>query len=194
MTGGRPERGREEDIREGGEVTWDQGGRRLGWAGGENVGLLVGYVPDYRTACRRQGGRTDDNPFWDVQHPERTERQFGVGLKGYGTGQCGCWGVSREKFDGRNLHPGIRRVQGRRDAGAKPIPRQSCAVLPGLPQLFSRGDTSVRSEHHRMPAGDGGEALEHCQMLPGAGRWSDNLGRGGSDEKAIEGGLYCRKQ
>ena len=42
-----------------------------GQAGEENTGLLVGDVPGYGTGFRRRGGRTDENPFWDLQYPER---------------------------------------------------------------------------------------------------------------------------
>ena len=53
---------------------------------------------------------------------ERTERRFGVCVKRDGTSQCGCWGISGNKTDGRNLQPGIDRIQGFRDAGADPAP------------------------------------------------------------------------
>ena len=46
----------------------------------------------------------------------------------------------------------------------------------------------VRSERHRMPAGDGGEAMVHRRMLPGTGQRHNNLGRGGGYGGAAEGG------
>ena len=89
------------------------------------------------------GGRMDINPFWDIQYPERTERRFGGDVKRDGTGQCGCWSVSRNKDYGQNLHPGIFWVQGRCDAGAKPTLRRRHAILPGIPHLLSPSDTLV---------------------------------------------------
>ena len=84
------------------------------------------------------GGKGGDtNPFRDVQYPERTERQFGVGVKRDGSVQHGRWGVSGEKNDDRDLHPGIGLVQGHCDAGTVMTPRRNRAVLQGLYQLFS---------------------------------------------------------
>ena len=44
-----------------------------------------------------------------------------------------------------------------------------------------------------MPTGNGGDALVHCRMLPGAWRRGNNLGRGNGSEEAPEGDIvdYC---
>ena len=118
----------------------------------------------------------------NAQHPERTERRFGVGVKRDGAGQYGCRGVSRDYIYGRHLYLGIGRIQGRRDVGAEPTPRRRHAVIPGLPQRCGRGDTPVWRERHCVPTGDGGEALVHRRILPGAGRGGPDSGRGNDGE------------
>ena len=89
------------------------------------------------------------------------EQRFGVGIKSYGTSQCGCLVFFRNKTEGRNLHPWIGWIQGRCDADAEPAPWRRYAILLGLPFLRSQGDTPVWRERHRMTAGDGEEALVH---------------------------------
>ena len=61
------------------------------------MGPLVGDVPEYGTGCiwRDRGEGAESNLFRGLQHPERTEWRFGVGVKKNGSDKHGCWGVSR---------------------------------------------------------------------------------------------------
>ena len=59
---------------------------------------------------------------------------------------------------------------------------RTCTVIPGPHLLRSRGNTPVWCERHRVETGDGGEALVHCLMLPGARRRGENLRCGGGNK------------
>ena len=105
MTVGRPAQGREGEIGEGGrhgiraDIGWGQ-------TGGENMGPLLGDVPEYRRGRRRQGGgRRVADQFWDIQRPEQTERRFGIGITRDGAGQYGHRGFPRDKVDIPYCHP-----------------------------------------------------------------------------------------
>ena len=101
-------------------------------------------------------------------------------------------GFPGDEFYRRYIYPGIVWLQVSRDVNNKTTPRRRHNILSGLSQLCDRGDTPVRSERHRVPTDDGGLVLIHCQILPGAGRKRDNLGRGGEDGKKTKGGrAYC---
>ena len=72
-------RGRREAGWSGGERTRTDGGgirskaavgRVSRQAGGVNMGPLGRDVPEYGTGCRRRGGRTETDPFQDIQYPE----------------------------------------------------------------------------------------------------------------------------
>ena len=179
-----------EEIGEG-RAEPERGGQRVGQAGREDTGASVGDNPEYGTGCRRRGGGAD--PVREVQHPEQEERRFVVNVKGDGESYHGRRGISRDEIDGQDLHPWIGWIQGRRNVGAEPTLRWRRTVLQGFPELCSREDTPVWRKRHCMPTGNGGEALVHCQMLPGAGRRGDNLGRGSSDEVSTKGsGVDCR--
>ena len=50
----------------------------------------------------------------------------------------------------------------------------------------------VRRERHYVSAGDGGEAMVHCRMSPGAGLQNNDSGRGGGYGGAAKGdGVHC---
>ena len=72
--------------------------------------------------------------------------------------------------------------------GADPAPRRRHALLLVLPRLCSQGYTPVWRKRHHMPDGDREEALVHIRMLPGARQRHNDLGRGGGDGGAAEGG------
>ena len=69
------------------------------------------------------------------------------------------------------------RVQGSCNIGAEPTPWWRCTFLSVISHLCGRGDTPVWRERNCVPTGNGGAALIHCRMLPGAGRQGKYLGR-----------------
>ena len=48
-------------------------------------GMFQGTGHDVEGGSKRTGA----DPFWYIQYTERTEQPFGVGIKRYGTSQCG---------------------------------------------------------------------------------------------------------
>ena len=172
--------GRKAGVRKRGVERMGRTGSGAGWLevgreGGETTGPLARDVTVYSTGCRRRGGRTDTNPFQDIYYMERMERNFGVGNKRDGKIQCGCWGILGNKTDGRHLHRGCC------DTGANPAPRWRPTLLPVITRLHSRGDMPAQRKIHCVLSGDGGEVLVHFRMLPGDGRQSNDLGRGGGN-------------
>ena len=107
-----------------------------------------------------EGGRGERVPirFETYNIPKWSERRDGISVERDEPGKRGYWGLPRDQIDRGNLPAVFSRVQGCRDASAKPTPGQRCNILSIIPHLCSRGDTPVWRERHSMPAGDGGGA------------------------------------
>ena len=103
-------------------------------------------MPGYETGRRRQGRRTDADPFQYLQYPELTEQRVGIGVEGDGEIKCGCWGLPGYQTDKCNLLEEIFWLKVCRDAGAKPALGQHCTLLSGLPLLRSQGNVPFRRE------------------------------------------------
>ena len=73
-------------------------------------GLLGRDAAGYGTGSRRQGGRTDANPFRYLQYTERkeqTKRRVVISVEGDGSVKCGCGVLPRYQIDGGNIHTEI---------------------------------------------------------------------------------------
>ena len=100
-------------------------------------------MPGYETGRRRQGRRTDADPFQYLQYPELTEQRVGIGVEGDGSGKCGCGVLPRDETDRGNIHMEIGGVKVCRDAGTKLTIWRSRALLSRIPRLCSRGNMPV---------------------------------------------------
>ena len=101
----------------------------------------------------------ETDPFWDIKYPERTEWQFGVGIKREGKIQYEFWVIPINKTDRQHLHPGSVRYG---VISTLALSRHRCGVT-----LFYRNSLAFAVEViHQF----GANVIE-CQLATGDRRW-----------------------